>query len=113
MFKRQYYSQQHPAVPLLTVSVHACLCACARMGVCACAHICVCAGTCAGWCISYLCSDSWMEKMTPEVDAFCWMEARKVNSVLLRNICTTLSVRCSGAYTALPTSGKTQQKRRL
>lgn len=45
----------------------------------------------------YLCSDSWMEKMTPDVEDFCWMEAKKVNSLLLRKSCTTLSVMCAGA----------------
>lgn len=54
--------------------------------------------------MDYLCSDSWMEKMTPEVEDFCWMEARKVNSLLLLKSCTTLSVMCAGAWTALPTS---------
>lgn len=54
----------------------------------------------------YLCSDSWMENMTPDVEDFCWMEAKKVNSLLLLNSCTTFSVMCAGAWTALPTSEK-------
>lgn len=54
--------------------------------------------------MDYLCSDSWMENTTPDVDDFCWMEAKKVNSLLLLNSCTTFSVMCAGAWTALPTS---------
>lgn len=47
--------------------------------------------------MDYLCSDSWMENMTPDVEDFCWMEAKKVNSLLLLNSCTTFSVMCAGA----------------
>lgn len=54
--------------------------------------------------MDYLCSDSWMEKMTPDVEDFCWMEAKKVNSLFLLKSCTTLSVMCAGAWMALPTS---------
>lgn len=46
--------------------------------------------------MDYLCSDSWMENMTPDVEDFCWMEAKKVNSLLLRNSCTTFSVTRAG-----------------
>lgn len=58
----------------------------------------------------YLCSDSWMEKMTPDVEDFCWMEARKVNSLLLLKSSTTFSVMWAGAWTALPTSGEWKRK---
>lgn len=47
--------------------------------------------------MDYLCSDSWMENMTPDVEDFCWMVAKKVNSLLLLNSCTTFSVICGGA----------------
>ena len=103
----------------MSVCVLVCARGCARTYLCVCVRVrvCVCLPVVGCTCMRmrmraiYLCSDSWMEKMTPEVEAFCWMEARKVNSVLLLNICTTLSVMCSGAYTALPTSGMLQQKR--
>lgn len=63
--------------------------------------------------MDYLCSDSWMENMTPDVEDFCWMEARKVNSLLLLNSSTTLSVMCAGAWTALPTSEGNEENHEL
>lgn len=53
---------------------------------------------------SYLCSNSRMDSITPEVDAFCCRVARNVNSLLFRKSCINFSLTWGAAWISLSIS---------
>lgn len=54
----------------------------------------------------YLCSNSRMDRMTPEVDACCCRVARNVNSLLFRNNWINFSLEWGAAWISLSTAKK-------
>lgn len=54
--------------------------------------------------LSYLCSNSRMDNITPEVDAFCCRVARNVNSLLFRKSGINFSLTWGAAWISLSVS---------
>lgn len=54
--------------------------------------------------LSYLCSSSRMDRITPEVDGFCCTVAKKVNSLLFRNSWINFSLTWGAAWISLSVS---------
>lgn len=60
--------------------------------------------------LSYLCSTSRIDRITPEVEGFCWTVARKVNSLLFRNSWINFSLTWGAAWISLSIS-RSQEER--
>lgn len=62
--------------------------------------------------LSYLCSSSRMDRITPDVDGFCCTVARKVNSLLFRNSWINFSLTWGAAWISLSASKGSRRRRR-